>query len=354
MSSSRKIIVILMGGIVIMLSIFVLLKKQPDTLAQYVPEQSELYFHTNVSALKTLDNNLQQKISALLNIDNAILNKLRSAEESEIGLFYYKNDYFIVTRTNGEALAKKLAIQPAAIFKTHRKFFDFSDFQLYSRKIPDFLANFADATDELSTVYGTITNKTICLTSNSPKFLTNNPAFIQPSALSKAFYANGLILNNNLTKQTSALAQPTLLSSFLAKILGPMETVLLQNNDFILGFDAQINPTTKIKQILATYLPKKQAKTLPDGTISYNLIADPTVFIEKPILNNLIELTNNTETILYIKKQNKKTFISNKLKLLELVQPTSLSNKPTVDIINKNIKAVGTQSFCGKLRVCID
>jgi hypothetical protein len=354
MSSSRKIIVILMGGIVLMLSIFVLLKKQPDTLAQYVPEQSELYFHANTNALKTLDNDLQQKISALLNVDNILLNKLRSAEEPEIGLFYYQNDYFIVTRTNGEALAKKLAVQPAAIFKTHRKFFDFSNFQLYSKKMPDFLANFADATDELNTVYGTITNKTVCLTSNSPKFLTNNPAFIQPAALIKTVYANGLVLNNNLTRHADTLAQPTLLSAFLAKISGPMETILLQDNDFVLGFDTQINPTTKIKQILATYSPKKQAKTLPDGTISYNLIADPTVFIEKQTGNNSIELANNTEPVLYIKQQNKKTFIANKPTLLELVQPTSLFNKPTIDIINKNIKAVGTQSFCGKLRVCID
>ena len=346
------------GGLILTLSLFVLFNKQPDTLVRYVPAESELYFHSNGNALKSFNENLQNKITELFNIDAALFAKLKETEHAEVGLFYYKNNSFILTRENGKNLAKKLNVQQGNPFVARRKFLDFSDFQLYSKKIPAIFANFSNTTDEYTVTYGNIGKQKVCLTSSAPKILSRNPAFISTSGVNKTFYTNGLVLNNNLAiNQTNAVTYPNLAVTFLAKILGPMEVVLLEKDDFILGFDAKTNQNAKIRQILSNYFPKKQTKTLPDGTISNNLIADPFIFNEQTLSDttpNISALSNNTGNLLYILQQGKKTFVSNKKELLQYVQPETISNAPVFNIFHSDTHILGTQSFCGQLRVCID
>ena len=344
-----------MGGLLAGLSLFVLVNKQPDTLSKFVPADSEFYFHGKSAALKGVDAALRDKFAALFALNKNLLAKLQSVNSPETGLFYKNGGYSIITRED----SKNLKAQSQDYISAKRKFLDFSDFQLYSEKIPDILANFTPPQQgEINVIYGKISKSKICLKSGAPKILTTNPAFIDATGFNGTAYANGLILNNNLTTQNGAPTNyPNMPALFLSKLLGKLEVALSENNDFIIGFDTKTNPDLKVKQTLAHYFPRKQAKTLPDGTISYNLIADPSVFEQTPVEyngKNIIQLKNDNAARLFMFKQERNTFISNKKELLNFVKTTKITGQPSFDIIQNDVHVHGTQNFWGQLRVCID
>ncbi|MBI5254702.1 hypothetical protein HY932_02900 [Candidatus Falkowbacteria bacterium] len=330
-----------------------MIAKQPDTLTAYVPKESDFYVHFNPSILTQIRPEIRNQLEMFANKTLEI--KLADlAQYHEAGIFYYKNNYFIITPTTKQTFSK-----PAAdnTFKKPLRIFDFSQFQLYLNKTPNFLANFVDPTNKTTTLYGKINKGSLCLYGSAPKLLKKNAAFIADNAiLDKKISANGVLLNKTLAQPTNQLAQ-SLGWLFINNLAGPLEVQIAQNNDFIIGFDSNSNDIAKIKQILSLFYPKEIKLALPDSTTATHLIADSNIFTEKQTMVNGLPsstLMFGSIEVLHFLKINQKTFIANNPKLLNSIASQPISTASKVDIYYKSFKFTFDYLICGKLRVCID
>lgn len=351
--SSKFIFSLIMGGLILGLSIFILLAKQPDTLSIYVPKDSNFYLHFNPAILTKLKPEIRTQLKSLANKTMTIdIDELK--KDKEVGIFYYKNNYFVITPETKQTFNK-----PAAehTFRKPRRFFDFSEFQLYLNRTPAFLANFVAEQTTPTVLYGTTNQDSLCIYGSAPKLLKKSASFINNTAiLDKKISANGLLLNKTLPQPTNQLAQ-SLSWLFINNLVGPLEVQIAQNNDFIIGFDSNSNDLSKIKQIVSFFYPKEVKKTLLDSTIATHFISDPNIFTEKQTtINNKRSSTllNGSVEILHLLKFDKKTFATNNAKLLNSVALQPITTAAKVDIFDKNFKFTFDYTICGKLRVCID
>ncbi|MFH0814923.1 MAG: hypothetical protein V1902_02490 [Candidatus Falkowbacteria bacterium] len=349
----RKLILpFIAGSLILGLSLFVLIAKQPDTLTDYVPKESDFYIHFNPSSSTQINPEIRNQLEMFA--DKTLKIKLTDLTQyKEVGIFFNKGRYFVITPETKQTFSKPIA---GNAFKKPLRIFDFSQFQLYINKPPNFLANFVGETNGTTTLYGKIRNSAICIYGTAPKLLKKNAAFILDNAiLDKKAGANGLLLNKTLAQPTNQLAQ-SLPWLFINNLIGPLEMQIAQNNDFIIGFDANANDITKIKQILSLFYPKEVKKALLDSTIATHLIADPSIFTEKSTTTGTLSSTlmfGKTD-ILHLKTINQKTFITNNQTLLNSIALQPLSTASKVDIYYKNFKFIFNYTICGKLRVCID
>jgi len=378
-SAFSKVLLAITGILILGVSVLVLFSKQPDTLSEYVPVESEWYFHSTGKTLlkfnEKLDSLPKNFQFALTELTNSQIDYLVEQKINEFGLFYYKNNYFLLApaqpasftfaqnnklnylHNNSVILMSKTNFDfnlqqiQNNTFKKQRKIWDFSSFQFYLNKGPLIFAKLINTSKfTAETLYGTIKQNQVCLSSKTKtKLLTTNPQLLNLVNLQQTFYINGLIAEN-LGFQVSPNYPNDLLWLFLGNISGPIELLQTQNKNFILGFDAQNNSLAKIKQILSFHYPNSQQKLLPDQTSAIHLIADP----EKFYLQNEVILDKNKNKLLYLVNLDKKTFVTNNQDLVQHIQSQPLDNQPKILFSFDNIQFVFQTNICGKVSVCID